>query len=72
MPAEDCSKDISIHISTVIDERPFFVYSDTQCIVFPLNSFKLLYGDKQENKNDEMKKFVENMSEKDKALALTF
>ena len=49
VPAEDCSKDISIHISTVIDERPFFVYSDTQCIVFPLNSFKLLYGDKQEN-----------------------
>jgi putative ABC transport system permease protein len=49
VPAEDCSKDISIHISKVIDERPFFVYSDTQCIVFPLNSFKLLYGDKQEN-----------------------
>ena len=29
------------------------------------------FGDKQENKNDEMKKFVENMSEKDKALIMS-
>ena len=47
-PVDDCSKEISIHISAVTDKRPFFIYSDVQSIVFPLSSYKTLYGDSEE------------------------
>ena len=47
-PVEKCSKEITIHIGAVTYKKPFFNCSEAQAIIFPLSSFKTLYGDSED------------------------